>query len=219
MEYVTAVIPAYNEETTIAGVITACAHCSYIQEIIVVDDGSLDKTSEISHLYGANVLQLSPNGGKAMALFRGAQEAKNNVLLLLDADLIGLNPYHVFSMIMPVFDSTCTSTLGVFSNGRVFTDLAHHITPQLSGQRCIPKSVLLSLGHKSGVGYGIEISIHRKLKELGYSIQKIKLAHVTHVTKEEKKILQSHQKLTLEVKKRMEMFKDIIRELSSKKEA
>jgi hypothetical protein len=219
MSYATALIPAYNEEATIADVIRACQHCPYIKEIIVIDDGSVDQTSAIATSNGAYVIQLKKNSGKAMALFTGAQKATNDIVLLLDADLVGFHPIHAFHMITPVLLSSHISTLGIFSNGRMLTDLAHHITPQLSGQRCMPKSVLLSLKNKSDVGYGIEISIHRKLKELQYDIVKIKLDHVTHVTKEEKKILQCHNRFDVEVKKRLEMYKDIFRELSSKKES
>lgn len=219
MTYATALIPAYNEEATIADVVRACQHCPYIKETIVIDDGSVDQTSAIASSNGAYVIQLKKNSGKAMALFTGAQNATNDVALLLDADLVGFHPIHAFRMITPVLVSSHVSTLGIFSNGRMLTDLAHHITPQLSGQRCMPTSVLLSLKNKSDVGYGIEISIHRKLKELQYDIVKIKLDHVTHVTKEEKKILQCHKKSDVEVKKRLEMYKDIFRELSSKKES
>jgi polyisoprenyl-phosphate glycosyltransferase len=219
MAYATALIPAYNEEATIADVIRACLHCPYIKETIVIDDGSVDQTSSISTSNGAYVIRLKKNSGKAMALFTGAQKATNDIILLLDADLVGFHPVHAFHMITPLLVSSHISTLGIFSNGRMLTDLAHHITPQLSGQRCMPKSVLLSLKNKSDVGYGIEISIHRKLKELQYDIVKIKLDHVTHVTKEEKKILQCHKKSDVEVKKRLEMYKDIFRELSSKKES
>ncbi|MDD4029409.1 MAG: glycosyltransferase [Caldisericia bacterium] len=219
MTSATALIPAYNEEITIADVIRACKHCPYIEEVIVIDDGSVDHTSAISIANGADVIRLEHNTGKAMALCTGAQKAKNPVVLLLDADLIGFQPIHAFYMVNPVLESSQISTLGVFSNGRILTDLAHHITPQLSGQRCMPKSILTSLKNMTDVGYGIEILIHRKLKEQGYDIQKVKLDHVTHVTKEEKKILQCHQKPNVEVKKRMEMYKDIFRELSSKKES
>jgi hypothetical protein len=219
MTSATALIPAYNEEITIANVVRACRHCPYIDEVIVIDDGSVDKTAAVSIESGATIIRLEKNSGKAMALFTGGQKAKNDVVLLLDADLIGFQPIHAFYMVNPVLEYSTVSTLGVFSNGRILTDLAHHITPQLSGQRCMPKSILTSLKDKADVGYGIEISIHRKLKELGYITQKVKLDHVTHVTKEEKKILQCHQKSNIEIKKRMEMYKDIFRELSSKKES
>ncbi|MCK5848061.1 MAG: glycosyltransferase [Caldisericia bacterium] len=213
---VTAIIPAYNEENTITGVIDACIDCSYVDEVIVIDDGSVDNTENISKAHGAKVIRLNKNSGKAMALCIGAKKSKNEILLLLDADLIGLDKNHVFSLILPVFQSSNCSTIGIFKNGRIVTDLAHRVTPQLSGQRCIPKSVLLSLRDKCGVGYGIEISINRKLKKLGFNIEKVKLEHVTHLTKEEKKKLHSTQ---IESKKRIEMFKDIFKEITSKKES
>ena len=213
---VTALIPAYNEENTITEVIDACMDCSYVNEVIVIDDGSADKTAEVSKSHGAKVIRMNENSGKAMALFVGAKESKNDILLLLDADLIGLDKNHVFSLILPVLQSSNCSTIGIFKNGRIVTDLAHHVTPQLSGQRCIPKSILLSLEDKCDVGYGIEISINRKLKRRGFNIEKVKLECVTHLTKEEKKKLHSTQ---VESKKRIEMYKDIFKEITSKKES
>jgi polyisoprenyl-phosphate glycosyltransferase len=96
------VIPAYNEELTIENVIDACRGSLLIDEIIVVNDGSEDKTALLAEKAGAQVLSYGKNMGKAYAIVFGAKHAKNNVLLLLDADLLGLSTKHVESLILPV---------------------------------------------------------------------------------------------------------------------
>jgi len=83
----TIVIPAYNEEEGIKEVITRVKKvCSDGDEIIVVDDGSDDKTNEIAKKMGAKVLKHGTNMGKAIALKTGFKAAKNDVIVTIDAD-------------------------------------------------------------------------------------------------------------------------------------
>ncbi len=83
----TIVIPAYNEEDAIKEVIERCKKVSsHGDEIIVVDDGSSDKTSGIAKKLGAKVLKHETNKGKAIALKTGFRAAKNDVIVTIDAD-------------------------------------------------------------------------------------------------------------------------------------
>jgi len=66
---VVAVVPAYNEELAIGSVVLEAR--KHVEEVIVVDDGSTDRTAEIAGLAGAVVLRLDQNYGKAQALMRG----------------------------------------------------------------------------------------------------------------------------------------------------
>ena len=204
---VTVLIPAYNEEATISSVVQACQECPYVAEIIVVDDGSSDCTGDRAYAAGARVLFLPENLGKAAALFFGAKTVNTPWLLLLDADLIGLENKHVASLITPVLNKTADSTLGLFTKGRFRTDLAHTLTPFLSGQRCLYTSFFLTLEEKANVRYGIEIAITKALKKQNLRIKKVSLDGVTHRMKEEKS---GHESGWL---KRMEMYRDIIVEL------
>mgnify|MGYP001415364370 FL=1 len=61
---VSAIIPAYNEEKTIGGVLRTIKSVSLITEIIVISDGSTDGTAQIARNYGAHVIELSENIGK-----------------------------------------------------------------------------------------------------------------------------------------------------------
>ncbi len=83
----TVIIPALNEEEGIAEVIRRCqAVLSNDDEIIVVDDGSTDKTSSIARKTGVRVIKHDVNKGKAFALRTGFNAAKNDVLVTIDAD-------------------------------------------------------------------------------------------------------------------------------------
>jgi len=83
----TIVIPAYNEEEAIKEVVEKTKRvCSRGDEIIVVDDGSDDRTSEIAEKLGVKVLRNKRNMGKAIALKTGFREAKNDFIVTIDAD-------------------------------------------------------------------------------------------------------------------------------------
>lgn len=80
------VIPAYNEETSIAQVVKSVVHFG---AVIVVDDASRDRTSELAEKSGATVLQHTKNSGYDRALDTGFREAsRRNVkyVVTLDAD-------------------------------------------------------------------------------------------------------------------------------------
>ena len=81
------VIPAYNEEETIGNVIKKCK--SYTNEIIVVNDGSTDRTEKIAYDLGATVVSFYRNKGLGRAMRAGLREAlKQNadIIITIDAD-------------------------------------------------------------------------------------------------------------------------------------
>ncbi len=82
-----ALIPAYNEETTIADVLTRTR--PYVDGVIVVDDGSSDRTAEIAGVHGATVMSHVINRGLGAAIgtgFAAAQSLGADVVVTLDAD-------------------------------------------------------------------------------------------------------------------------------------
>jgi glycosyltransferase involved in cell wall biosynthesis len=82
---VTAIIPALNEEATIAGVIRAVPSES-VSQVIVVDNGSTDRTGQIAQDYGAWVVS-EPVPGYGRACFAGLKAARNfEILVFLDGD-------------------------------------------------------------------------------------------------------------------------------------
>jgi glycosyltransferase involved in cell wall biosynthesis len=82
-----AVIPAYNEETRIAPVVREAA--KYVDAVIVVDDGSTDRTAQAAAESGATVVKHAANLGKGAALSTGlarAVEGGFTAAITLDAD-------------------------------------------------------------------------------------------------------------------------------------
>ncbi|GAC1523572.1 MAG: glycosyltransferase [Thermoleophilaceae bacterium] len=88
---VSIVVPAHNEEIDIAKAVRSLASSDYLElEVVVVDDGSSDRTADIvESLWEPRVRLLrQPNRGKASALNRGVHAATHDVIVTVDADTI-----------------------------------------------------------------------------------------------------------------------------------
>jgi len=87
---VTVVIPALNEEASVADVVTKAlsilAGCGVEHEVIVVDDGSSDATAERAHRAGARVVSHPYNRGYGNSLRSGVQAARFEDVVICDAD-------------------------------------------------------------------------------------------------------------------------------------
>mgnify|MGYP000726684264 CR=1 FL=1 len=109
------IIPAFNEEARIGNVIEPLFREKDFFEIIVIDDGSSDKTSEVAKgFFGVRVVKLDRNQGKGAAIIRGIEEARGDILVFIDADLVGLTKNHIRALVKPVADGGAEATLGVF---------------------------------------------------------------------------------------------------------
>lgn len=186
MHAVTVVIPAYNEAARIAGVLQAIKGASLVNEIIVVDDGSHDGTTDIAATAGVRVCRLMENQGKGTAMRTGALQATGDILLFLDADLHGLTPGHVDALITPLLAGTAEMSMGIFRGGRAATDLAQRISPNLSGQRCLYRDFFLSAPLVDGSRSGVEIALTIHASACKITTVAVPLDAVTHPVKEEK---------------------------------
>lgn len=86
---ISVVIPLYNKEQSIAATLQSVCEQTYTNiEVLVVDDGSTDKSAEIAALYQDARIRLiyKENGGVCSARNRGIREAKGEYVALLDAD-------------------------------------------------------------------------------------------------------------------------------------
>jgi len=184
---VAAIVPAYNERERIGAVLEAIKSAKLVDEIVVVSDGSTDGTYElVSGDSGLRAINLTPNRGKGGALTVGAQSTDADVLLFLDADLIGLDGAKVDSMVEPMRAGRADMVVGLFKGGRLSTDFAQVIAPYITGQRALFRETFLSISKLDDVRSGVELAITKYARSHRLRVERVVLAGCTHTMKEEK---------------------------------
>jgi glycosyltransferase involved in cell wall biosynthesis len=184
---IAAVVPAYNEEARIGPVLRALLAAPELAEIIVVNDGSQDGTAAVARQFPTvRALDLPENRGKGAAMHCGALASEAELILFLDADLIGLRPEHVTDLLRPVLDGEAAMTVGVFRGGRLATDLSHFLVSYISGQRALSRELFLAIPGIAAARSGVETTITRHVKRRGLRVHKVAMQGVTHPMKEEK---------------------------------
>jgi glycosyltransferase involved in cell wall biosynthesis len=184
---VACLIPAWNEERTVAQVVRTCLVCPLVEEVVVISDGSTDGTAQEALQAGARLIIRERNGGKDRALQDGLEATEAGLLVLIDADLLGLRPEHISALIEPVLAGRAQTTLGVFRHGGWQTDLSQNLTPFLNGQRCLTKQLWLdAITPYLGVGYGLETVLSRYIHRHGIRLERVTLEGVGQLRKEQK---------------------------------
>ena len=155
---VLAIIPAYNEEQSLPGLIRQTQN--YVDHILVIDDGSSDDTAKVSLAAGANLIQHPRNLGKGAACRSGFYAAKTlnvDAVIILDSD--GQHdPSDIPNFIQAFYASQCN--LGMIIGNRMkqthnmprlryFTNLfLSKLISQLAGQKISDSQCGFRLIHK-----------------------------------------------------------------------
>ena len=176
-EPVSVVIPAFNEESGIGQgvreVLETLRATGREFELLVVDDGSADRTGEIAASEGAHVVTLPENQGYGAALKAGIRRARHDIILITDAD--GTYPASAIPRLldeMAEYDMVVGARIGEnvaipilrrpakWFLGRLASYLAGRHIPDLnSGMRAMRKDLVERFEHLLPSGFSFTTTI------------------------------------------------------------
>ncbi len=201
-----AIVPAYNEQNTIGSVVRTLKSSPYISEVVVVSDGSTDKTFEAAREAGAVVYELPIRHGKGAAMQHGVAHVDTEVIAFFDADLKGLTEDHVERIILPVLCGAKVMNVGLRDRGPIGTALMHHL-PLIGGERAMYRHVFEAVPDEFMQGFMIESALNYYCRSRGYTYGGVKLPGLKIVHKYEKvgwkKGLIEYAKMSYEIIKAM----------------
>ena len=183
---VSVIIPAFNEEETVGEVVRSVYGHPLVGEVLVVDDGSTDRTAPRAGDAGARVIRLSENRGKAAALEAGVRQAVYDIFLFLDADISGLTRESIHRLVAPVVSGRHELYVGLRGRKLFFLNRFLHLVPILGGERVLTRALWEKIPHDYKKGFQIEIALNyfsKKTKgDMGFEI----VHGLTHRIKEKK---------------------------------
>ncbi len=203
------IIPCYNEQGTIASLIALVQSSPWVQEIIVVDDGSQDSSREILEAISdpqVRVIMHTVNQGKGAALRTGFSYATAEFVIVQDADL-EYDPAEYSLVLEPLLDNRADVVFGSrFLSGRphrvlyfwhslgnrfltlmsnMFTDL--NLTDMETCYKCFRREVIQAIDIEED-RFGFEPEITAKLAKLHLRIYEVGISYSGRTYDEGKKI-------------------------------
>ena len=179
---ITILIPVYNEEASIGGVLEGLREWRDRAEIIVVSDGSTDRTPEIAERAGVRVIRHRVNKGYGAALKTGIRAAAGPIIVMMDAD-----GEHSAAQIQRLIDAMNDNDMVVGARGKdsytplirrpgkwILSKVANYLAqtniPDLnSGFRAFRKEVALRFLHILPNGFSFTTTLTLALLKEGYN--------------------------------------------------
>ena len=207
---ISVLIPAYNEEDTIAEIVARVQAIDLETEIIIVDDGSTDGTQEklqsIDNSFdNTRVLYHKENRGKGAALRTGLAAATGDVMIIQDADL-EYDPRDYQNLLVPILDGRADVVYGSrflggpqrvlffwhYVGNKFLTLLSDafsnlNLSDMETGYKVFKKEVLNDITLKSN-RFGFEPEFTMKIAKKGFRIYEVPISYSGRTYAEGKKI-------------------------------
>lgn len=211
IECLSVVIPAYNEESTLAAVIQRVLSIPHLHEIVVIDDCSTDKTGEIAD----EMARLNPkvravrrerNGGKTEALKTGFALTTGAIVIVQDADL-EYDPEEIDELIAPILEGNADvvygsrflvrraarvlyfyhylANKGLTFLSNLFTNV--NLTDVETGYKAFRGEIIRNMIITSD-GFGFEIEVTAKVAKLGCAMYEVPISYHGRTYEQGKKI-------------------------------
>ena len=189
---ITAIVCAFNEAKTIRGVMEALTSSPLIDEVIAVDDGSIDETAQIltefQHLDQVKLFLLPENHGKGYAMSLAAASARGEVLCFVDADLVNFSERHIAMLVETFIAEKADMLLGSPVRGKSVS-IFNRLDPflNLTGQRVLFRRDYMALSDEISTSrYGAEAILNDHFLEQEKRVHILYLTQLTHLIKFEK---------------------------------
>lgn len=186
---VAAIVPALNEEANIGNVLHVLLNSEDLDEVIVVDGGSVDETAEISKNMGAKVITFLEKG-KGNAMREGLKNTEAEIVFFCDADLIGLSPEHISQLLLPVLRNEAVMSVGIRerrSMGKV-AEFFIKIDPLLAiaGERVLRRHIFEAIPSDFIAGFMVETALNYYCRINNLPVSYVKLSGLSIIVKEKK---------------------------------
>ena len=185
---ITVVIPALNEEKTIAQVVRLAKNSPHVSEVIVIDDKSMDATIKEARKECATIIT-STKLGKGASMKDGVLLAKNDVIAFLDADIITYPQNVIEILTAPIFNGEADFIKSYFARqaGRVtelvakpllsilnpnFPCFRQPLSGMIAGRKCYFQKCEFE------DGYGVDIGILMDMYNLGARIKEVSIGNI-----------------------------------------
>lgn len=191
---VSVIIPAYNEEKNILKVIKLVKNNDIVNELIVVDNLSTDRTAEIAQEAGAIVVPCNIQG-KGYAMEKGLKYAKNEIVIFLDADIDNYAKDIIKMLAIPLISGQADFVKSMFErNGGRVTELVakpmleilfpnmYEFSQPLSGMIAGKKSLLEKLEFEKD--YGVDIGILIDMVNIGAKVTEVHIGKIKNESQE-----------------------------------
>lgn len=157
---VAAIVPAFNEQETVGGVVRVLVSSKLFGEVIVVSDGSTDGTAARAREAGASLVHELPfRHGKGAAMAHGVTHTDAPVLFFADADLYGLSKKNLEAVLGPVLDGKKVMNVGIRDRGPFFMKLSAHL-PLIGGERALVRKVFEDIPDAYKRGFMVESALN-----------------------------------------------------------
>ena len=210
-QYLSVVMPAFNEEGSIAAVVQKVIALPFVLEVVIVDDCSTDRTAEIAEFlttahHQVKLIRHERNRGKTAALRAGIAATRGDIVIVQDADL-EYDPSEIAGVIRPILDGHADVVFGsrflVRRATRVlyfYHYLANKFLTFISNLLTNLNMTDIETGYKAfrgdlirnmvivSSGFGFEVEATAKVAKLGCPIYEVPISYYGRTYDEGKKI-------------------------------
>lgn len=189
---ISVIIPAHNEEKQIQRVIKTIRGKDIVNQIIVVDNASTDRTQKLARQAGAEIVECSQKG-KGYAMEKGLKCANNEIVVFIDGDIANYSKDLIYKLSNPIINDKADFVKSMFERkgGRVtelvakpmldvlFPDIYKFSQP-LSGMIAAKKSLLDQIEFEKD--YGVDIGILLDVIDLGAKVEEVHIGKVNNTS-------------------------------------